>query len=415
MTSLPIPLNTIALDGRPSLREEDSLAQAFTSFIRTAQSLENSYQQLQSEVMRLRNQLEERNRELLASLEENRHTRQFLHEILEMLPCGVLVVRRDGEVSVANPEARRLLGVAASPDRFEPSQLPAWLPLAADTATAKSSHEQECCAAEGKCVAVRRVKVETAEGICSLLMLRDISEVKQLEALQSALRRREALAEMAAVLAHEIRNPLGSLELFAGLLAGALQLQPEYRNWARQVQAGLRTLSATVNNVLEFHSMGVPQLVPVELEPLLQSFESLLGPLAEQSGVELKREGEPGGVWVLADRSQLQQVLFNLALNAIRFMPQGGSLEIRSRVEKSRGSLWTVIEVEDTGPGIPAENRGRIFEAGFTTRTGSAGLGLAVCKTIVEKHCGRISVGDGQAGGASFRLEFPMAAEQGRK
>ncbi len=291
----PLEAGVVALD-------EQSLACAFASFTEAAASLERSYVQLQAEVARLRHELEDTNRDLASSLEEN-HRLQREHEELS---------------------------------------------------------------------------------------------------------RRQALAEMSALLAHEIRNPLGSLELFAGLLAES-DLEEDERHWVGHLQAGLRTLAATVNNVLHFHSQPSPGLAPTDLGQCLRSAHDFLRPLAQRAQVRMELSQKLDGVLVAADRHRLEQVLLNLALNGFRFMPGGGVLTIRGEVSSGRGQSSAVVEISDTGPGIAVEDRERIFHPGFTTCAGSPGLGLAVCKTIMEQHGGIISV-DGSAGrGATFKLEFPLS------
>ncbi len=116
-----------------------------------------------------------------------------------------------------------------------------------------------------------------------------------LEAAQAKLRREQALAEVSAVLAHEIRNPLGSLELFAGLLAEA-NLDSECRGWVEHVQAGLRTLAATVNNVLQFHSLPEPERAPLDLGQLLEWARDFFLPLARQSRIALSLQNRGAGI-----------------------------------------------------------------------------------------------------------------------
>ena len=282
--------------------EERSLAEAFAVFSQAAASLEDSYQQLQSEVARLRRELEETNRDLALSMAENQRLQQ--------------------------------------------------------------EHER--------------------------------------------LRRRQALAELSATLAHEIRNPLGSLELFAGLLAES-ELDSEKRGWVEHLQAGLRTLAATVNNVLQFHSQPALGLAPTDLGQLLRSLAQFLRPLAQRARVHLEILPAPDGMVVAADRHRLEQVLLNLALNSLHFMPSGGVLRIAGR--PMAGEHKICIEVADTGPGIAAENLQRIFQPGFTTRTGSPGLGLAVCKTIMGQHGGSIHASSRPGRGSTFILEFPVSTE----
>ncbi len=229
---------------------------------------------------------------------------------------------------------------------------------------------------------------------------------RELEDTQSKLRREEALAEISAVLAHEIRNPLGSLELFAGLLAES-DLDPDCRQWVEHVQAGLRTLAATVNNVLHFHSLPEPERAPVDLGQLLGWARDFFLPLARQSRVALSLQNRVAGVLFPADRHRLEQVLLNLLLNSVRAMPGGGWIELGGR--KIQQGRAVALSVSDTGPGISAEHLADIFEPGFSTRAGSPGLGLAVCRKIVEQHGGTITAGSRPACGATFTLTFPLA------
>lgn len=224
----------------------------------------------------------------------------------------------------------------------------------------------------------------------------------ELELERDRARRSKALAEVATVLAHEIRNPLASLELFAGLLAESRELGDDGQRIVGHIQAGLRTLAATVNNVLQFHSNPCEELTPTNLANLVRMTLDFLRPLAMQSGVELEFEDNLADANVSADPHRLQQVLLNMAMNAIRFMPNGGVLKIVGVIGESE---WVELKVSDTGLGVAKEHRERMFEAGFTTRPGSAGLGLAVCRKIMEQHGGTIDLAASNSG-ATFVLRF---------
>ena len=239
-------------------------------------------------------------------------------------------------------------------------------------------------------------------------IVRDVTEEKRLAMEREAARESGALAEIATLLAHEIRNPLGSMELFTGLLTEAVAAMPEARQWATHLQAGLRSLSATVNNVLQFHAKAGVQLAPVDLERLLGELAEFLLPVARQRGQEIKFENGIGKVLAQADANRLKQVFLNLAINGFRAMPPGGALRVRLKwADQFPGGL-AQIEVQDEGRGIPKELQERIFEAGFTTTPGSPGLGLAVCKRIVEQHGGEITVQSRHKEGTRFTIVLPV-------
>ncbi|HEX9111904.1 MAG TPA: ATP-binding protein [Terriglobales bacterium] len=396
-TSFPSPRD-------PARDPDNPLARAFASFTEAAGSLERTYGQLQGQVAHLRQDLEVTNRDLAKSLEENHRMRERLRRILEGLPCGVLVIEGGTRIAILNPEAARLLGGAAENKEGLPPALSAALDAARETGEEPELLLPSGGEANPIWIAVRHAWLEPNQPhATSVFILRDISDAKKLEHDRENLRRQQALVEMSALLAHEIRNPLGSLELFAGLLAEA-NLEGESQRWIEHVQAGLRTLSATVNNVLHLHNTPQPECTPIDAGQVLDWAYGFLLPLARQTRVELQIINGLRGVSIHADRHRLEQVLLNLALNAFRFMPGGGWLSIRGA---DLGENGIEITVRDTGPGIAPDDLPRIFEAGFSTRPGSSGLGLAVCQRILEQHGGAIGVESRPGEGATFRFRLP--------
>jgi signal transduction histidine kinase len=431
MTSLPTPAclpNRAGIlfpaDSEARGESEQFLLQAFRSFAEAADSLERSYGMLRSEVSRLHGELEQSNAGLKLSLKENREMREHLDRILDGLPCGVLVAKSDGTITRANPEGVRLLSLIPATECA--GDFPSLSLVAAELRelferAGSEPGEQEHCFADGSggehWLAVRHAAVREAMDInepgadsVSIFILRDVSDARRLVQERDKLRREQALAEMSAILAHEIRNPLGSLELFAGLLAGA-GLSAECRQWVEHVQAGLRTLSATVNNVLHFHSLPAPERAPTDLGQLLDWAGGFLVPMARQARVELCLHNHLRGVWFAADRHRLEQVLLNLVLNALRAMPGGGWVEISGQRVHHGDAAAAAISVSDTGPGFAAGNGTKMFEPGFSTHPGGPGLGLAVCRKIVEQHGGSLAAANRAGAGASFTLTFPLEGE----
>jgi signal transduction histidine kinase len=130
--------------------------------------------------------------------------------------------------------------------------------------------------------------------------------------------------------------------------------------------------------------------------------------MTRQARVELCLRNHLQGVWFAADRHRLEQVLLNLVLNALRAMPGGGWVEISGHRIHHGDAAAAAISVSDTGPGVVAGNGAKIFEPGFSTRPGSPGLGLAVCRKIVEQHGGWLVAANRAGVGASFTLTFPL-------
>ncbi|MGH9756594.1 MAG: sensor histidine kinase [Candidatus Acidiferrales bacterium] len=407
-----IPVNLKKSPARDTASKR-SLTRAFESFKHAADSLEKSYGHLQAEVLRLRFELERTNRDLASSLAENARMRRYLARVIEALPCGVLVVNQNGEICMSNPEARRLVS-APQPETLEGSA-PAAPAIRRSIEELRSGAgprelEWEVEGLEGSrtigfaCAVLGEEQGPSSE---SVFLLRDITEEKREAAARELARRKESLAEMATLLAHEIRNPLGSLELFASLLADAAAGQPDLRRWTDHIQAGLRSLSATVNNVLQFHSQPAPQLAAVNLGRLLRESVEFLRPLSQQAGMRIDLENSLGELEISADAHRLQQVFFNLALNAFRAMSLGGILAVRLRWQDHEKFDRVRIEFADSGEGIEPAHLPNIFEPGFTTQAGNPGLGLAVCRAVVEQHDGSIECVSEPGQGATFSICLP--------
>jgi signal transduction histidine kinase len=414
--SNPIVMPTISIDRQEKLAPQaDSarsarmaLAAAFASFAQTAGALETTYTNLQAEVGRLRHELENKNRSLAQSLEENERMRTYLARIVEGLPCGVLVFDAEMNLRMMNPAASRLLKSGV-----EESSIPHCIGSLLATLPEGHSGQEEEWVVQGpegeRPVGVSRATVRTRSSRDeSILILRDLTVPKQLEREREVSRRSQALAEVATVLAHEIRNPLGSLELFAGLLADALSNQPELQPWIGQVQAGLRALAATVNNVLHFHSQPAAQLLRADLCRLVGDTVEFLRPLARQREMQILWQAPGESIGIRADPTRLQQAFLNLALNAFRAMKPGGTLSITVRASEGHLNPTVATIFADQGCGIRVENLEKIFDPGFTTQEGSPGLGLAVTRKVVEQHGGSICVESREGQGTTFKLLLPL-------
>lgn len=221
---------------------------------------------------------------------------------------------------------------------------------------------------------------------------------------QLEMARQESLArlgEMGAMLAHEIRNPLGGIKGFAQVIEKRPQ---DERNsgFARRIVAETLRLEALVNDLLAYARSDRPAPVLFRLDELVAHTVALVRDEADEQGVALS-VAVPEGVQLRGDQDRLGQVLLNLVKNAIQAMPEGGTLTVRAA---SSGSHVT-ITVGDTGEGIDPESMERIFEPFFTTRAKGTGLGLALCKKIIEEHDGTIDVKSGVGEGTTVSVTLP--------
>ncbi len=218
------------------------------------------------------------------------------------------------------------------------------------------------------------------------------------------------VGEMAATLAHEIRTPLGILNSSAQLLAEDDSLGPEGREMVDFIRAETRRLNGLVTTLLECARPRPPVFQPILVDRLLAEVVELLQPRAARKDIRLQVERTTDDTTIEADPDQCKQVLLNLVLNAIQILPAGGRVTLTVGRDGSDGIQ---IEVADDGPGIPEQDRRRIFEPFFSRREGGFGLGLSVVQQIVQAHGGRIEVDRSPLGGARFRIHLPLRQPTG--
>jgi signal transduction histidine kinase len=388
------------------------LSEAFNAFMATADRMEASYSQLQSEVARLRRELEEQNTALTKTLAENKNIRTALKRILDALPCGVIVIDANDGIVLVNPEAVRLLGATADAASLL-QQFPGHIQTLLKTAISRDDEHEVTVDAEKatRWLSIRRTALhseasqESAFGPDQfILILRDVTARKEADRQRETSRNMLALGEMAAILAHEIRNPLGSMELWTGVLEKKSAIGDEEKYCVEHLQAGIRSLSATVNNVLQFHGHGSTNLVRLQLRTALQNGMTFIRPLAEQAGVKLEVNLQIDNVEIEGDPNGLQQVILNLAINAFRHTPMGGSLTITAR---QHGDL-AIVDFADTGEGIAETDLAKVFNPGFSGSKQRPGLGLTICQRIMEQHRSTIRVQSRACNGTRFSLEFPI-------
>jgi PAS domain S-box-containing protein len=252
----------------------------------------------------------------------------------------------------------------------------------------------------------------------------DITERKQAEQEHERLRQLETdlahinrvnmLGELAAALAHEIKQPIAASVTSASALLRWLAHDPpdleRARAAATRIEQDGNRAADVINRLRSFYKKGPPpEREIVDVKDVIQEIAGLLTNEAVRHSVTIHSELEGNVPNILADRVQLQQVFMNLMLNAIEAMKDtGGELTIRSRLDP-QGQL--IISIRDTGVGLPAENAERIFEAFHTTKLQGTGMGLAITRSIVESYGGRIWTTANEGAGAAFHFTLPVEAE----
>jgi signal transduction histidine kinase len=240
------------------------------------------------------------------------------------------------------------------------------------------------------------------------------SHLREVKALEGEVARREhlsALGNLAASVAHEVRNPLNAISMGLQRLDSEFhptQDEEDYSRFIGLMRGEVRRLNSIVE---EFLSLARPldlKPEPVRIDGLLGELALLAKAEAESSKVEIHVATSPGLPKVKADLNYLKQLLLNLILNGIQAMPDGGSLTLEAKA--ARGKL--LLTVTDAGVGIPPEILPRIFEPYFTTKANGSGLGLAIARRIVEAHGGTIEVKSEVGRGSIFHISLPLGSPE---
>ena len=222
------------------------------------------------------------------------------------------------------------------------------------------------------------------------------------EMRRKILARDEQLRQMLAGVAHEIRNPLGGIELYAGLIVADLADGDPRKAHIQKVIGEVRTLNRVITEFMDFARPSLAELVDVDVAHQLEEAIFLLAPEMEQAGVSCSRNIS-NGLFVKGDADQVKRALVNLMKNAIQAMPDGGELTVSA----SRQGERVLLEIGDTGVGMDEDVRFRLFEPFFTTREKGSGLGLAIVHKTIETHGGEVQVESASGKGTVFRVMLP--------
>jgi signal transduction histidine kinase len=395
-------MTTIARDAG----ERELLKAAFQSFDQAAHTLQQSYNTLTARVEQMDLELAQSNEALRRQLEVNEAMRRHVDGILESLSAGVLVLDDTGVVTRVNRPAAALLALAASDAVGQP---------AADLLRARGLTLGDRPQRFGHTVlsvTLAPLHTERRGAAGSLILLHDVTRLYQLEERLQRRERLAAMGEMIGRIAHEIRNPLGSVELFASMLRRDLASQPDTQRYAEQISHAVHAMDRLLANLLVYTK---PERAPRAwhgAEALVLDSLTLAAHAIAKAPVDIRLDLDPWIPALWCHDGQMKQVFLNLIVNAAQAMPQGGVLTIRLKDDGQEvlGVPAVRLTITDSGSGIDPSHRSRIFDPFFTTKEDGTGLGLAIVHAIVEAHQGRIDVDAGPQGGTSFTILLPHPA-----
>ncbi|MBN8614716.1 MAG: PAS domain-containing protein [Deltaproteobacteria bacterium] len=327
---------------------------------------------------------------------------QLNEDVVRSLASGLLTLDAADRVMSANPAAATILG-ADDVDALIEQPITRYF----DVSSSKTDRREGLGRRQDATtfpVGYTRAPLRSADGTeqGSLLIFQDLTELMGLRRKAERADRLAVLGSLAAGLAHEIRNPLGSISGSVELVRDGAALDEEDRTLLDSVLKETDRLNELVTTMLEVGRAGPAERVQVPLGPIAREVIELARRGASDVSVELEVVPDERVTGVV-DPQQIRQVLWNLVRNAIQFSPPKGSV----RVRVSRDEQALVLEVSDEGPGVAEADRERLFDMFFTRRRRGLGLGLALTKQIVDAHQGEIVALPNEPRGSIFRVRIP--------
>lgn len=437
----------------------DQLAAAFSYFNANTEKLTVAYNKLEQEVARINDELENKNNQLQQKIGEVDHVRSYLENILQSMATAVVAVDLHMSVTVINRCAGELLDIdpksyIGAPvdrllciDKMSSSEMRAM--ITADTSRAEREVKIICNNRDLIDAGISSSPIYNSkdENIGYLLLMRDLREIKKLQEKARRADRLVALGEMAARVAHEIRNPLGGIEGFASLLVRILESDKESQRLASYIMEGVQSVNHIVSSLLDYAR-------PVHIKKSFFSLREIIYDVCDQ--IHASSNGEKKNIKIMAefaceknpvlfaDKILTQQIIWNLLVNGVQSMNRPGAIVIRCEqygplkataedstylYHKSHREpdlsdffqplepgtdragtdtrFWHVISITDEGCGIPADSCDKIFYPFYTTKENGTGLGLSTVYKIIEEHGGKISVNSEVDRGTCITLYFP--------
>ncbi|HEX4568146.1 MAG TPA: ATP-binding protein, partial [Vicinamibacterales bacterium] len=264
------------------------------------------------------------------------------------------------------------------------------------------------------------VKDPRGRDVGATLFFKDLTRVEQLEERERLRDRLAALGEMAAAIAHEVKNPLAGIEVMAGILKRQLPESQDAQNILADIIKEAKMANVIVQEVLAFVRPIRLELEDVSLSDVISDAIAMAESHDKRGGAQVAVDLPESLRPIQGDPHQLRQIFTNLLTNAFEAMNGGGNVSIAAvAVEGDEDSgpdhgagPTIVVTVTDNGPGIPVDVMDRIFSPFFTTKPQGSGLGLAIVRKIVDAHDGRIDVGERPGGGTVFRVTLPVRNPQ---
>ncbi len=396
----------------------NNLIQVFEYFNKATDEFKGAYRKLEKQVAELDLELEKKNKDLLASLEEVNHLKNYQSSILEEMNAGVICTDAGGKITIFNRSAEEITGIKSS-DAIGNSyrkifnRVPANKTPAIVLKSKKNIHnsEKEIPNRTGDRIPIKfsisLVTGDMGEILGAVEVFEDLTEIRRLQKGIQLARTMSALGEMAANVAHEIRNPLGAIGGFAALLERDIAPDDPRQRLVKKIIEGVGRLDKIIGNLLfvsrdvqaQYRRVPVKWVIKDVLEFLVSEIKQT------ESAIKIETRFPRQRLDAELDPQLFQQMLIHLFKNAIQAMPDGGTISLQ--LQKTRRQSFRII-VSDSGEGMPEEMKEKLYFPFASTKPKGAGLGLAIVRKIVDLHNGSIHFQSSSRQGTTVTLEFPV-------
>lgn len=369
-------------------QKTERLTDAFRIFNQLSENLASSYQGLQQQVECLTNELAAARSERIATLIEKEQLASRLQLILAALPAAVIIIDASGSIIDCNNHALNFLG--------EPLLGLHWHEVSQRSLQWGQNSPHEAQLLDGRQVNITRNLLNDSGE--QLILLSDVSELRNLQDAMARHQHLTAMGEMVAGLAHQVRTPLATAILYASHTVKPDLDENKRRHFSAKILERLHYLERQVNDMLIFARQGRMQMQPFALTSLLACLDDAM----ESCPIEFHIDNRCAHTQLMGNQDALRGAVLNLLNNAV----EAGATLIQLRLNIHSGQL--TLSIEDDGPGMVPEHQARIFEPFFTTKVSGCGLGLAVVQSVITAHHGTLSCQSAPGRGTCFSLELPL-------
>ncbi len=371
-------------------QKSERLTDAFQLFNKVSQNLSDSYQQLEAQVEKLNQELAFARNERLKTLVEKEKMATRLQQILAAIPAAVIILNAEEVIIDCNHHALTFLG--------EPLLGECWQSVSRRRLSVINESPHERMLADGRRVSIVRNALNNESG--HLLLLSDISELRDLQDMLAQQKHLTAMGEMVAGMAHQVRTPLSTAILYASQLRHPNIDDDKRMQFSERILERLHHLERQVNDMLIFAKQGRMAMEVFSLAELLSGIRRNM----TEFTVEFSLENLAPADSMLGNMDALQGALMNLLNNAVDAMAEYGKIEM-SVLQTEAYQLRIVIK--DNGGGMSAQQKQRIFEPFYSNKVKGTGLGLAVVDTVIKAHSGCLQCESTPGKGTTFTLTLP--------